>query len=168
MSNQVVIEKYRDEAAVPERLSGRINAIADEIRQRAFGFFERQGCRHGSDLEDWLRAEREVIASPAADLVERDDSFQVRVAMPGFDAAAMRVSATPSSLIIEADARHAHDESQGAVHFCEFSDKSLFRQVNLPAGIDLDKLTASLDKGILRINAPKAAKQKQAGAGSAA
>ena len=168
MSSQVTVEKYRDAAAVPEKLSSRMNAIGDEIRQRAFGLFERQGCQHSSDLDDWLRAEREVIASPTADLVERDDAFQVRVAMPGFDATDMHVSATPSLLIIEADVRHAHDESQGAVHFCEFSNKTLFRQVNLPLGIDLDKLTASLDKGILRINAPKAAKQKQAGAGSPA
>lgn len=38
----------------------------DEIRQRiaerAYSFFVARGYQHGYDVEDWLRAEREILA----------------------------------------------------------------------------------------------------------
>lgn len=30
------------------------------IQIRAYHFYEKRGCEHGHDLEDWLRAEAEV------------------------------------------------------------------------------------------------------------
>jgi len=33
---------------------------AEEISRVAYEFFERRGCVHGHDLEDWLEAERIV------------------------------------------------------------------------------------------------------------
>jgi len=44
------------------------------IRMRAYHLFEQRGCRHGSDLDDWLQAEAEVLgkkASASADQTER-------------------------------------------------------------------------------------------------
>jgi len=36
--------------------------LQDEIRIRAFHLFVQRGCKHGRDLEDWVRAESEVLA----------------------------------------------------------------------------------------------------------
>lgn len=36
--------------------------VEDEIRRRAYEIFEQRGYSHGSDYEDWLAAEREVLA----------------------------------------------------------------------------------------------------------
>jgi len=33
------------------------------VRRKAFEFYEARGGEHGHDLEDWFRAEREVIDS---------------------------------------------------------------------------------------------------------
>ena len=44
------------------------------IRIRAYHLFEQRGCRHGSDMDDWLQAEAEVLgkkASASADGTER-------------------------------------------------------------------------------------------------
>lgn len=32
----------------------------EEISRLAYGYWEARGRRHGADLEDWLRAEREL------------------------------------------------------------------------------------------------------------
>ncbi len=40
------------------------NAV-DAIRFRAYQLFEQRGRKHGFDLEDWLRAESEVVAHSA-------------------------------------------------------------------------------------------------------
>jgi Protein of unknown function (DUF2934) len=34
--------------------------LEEQIRQRAYRFFEERGCQHGHAVEDWLRAEREI------------------------------------------------------------------------------------------------------------
>jgi HSP20 family protein len=94
-------------------------------------------------------------------LIEGKQNFQARVALAGFDAKDVKVTATPEALIIEAEKTHTHDAQEGNVHFCEFSGKKLLRRIDLPTPIDVDKVTASLDNGMLQVNAPKAAQAKQ-------
>ena len=75
MSN-VAVEKCHNSGTLPETLWQKMNAIADEIRQRAFGSFERRGRTIGLDLDDWLQAEREVVWSPTSELVDDDEGVQ--------------------------------------------------------------------------------------------
>jgi HSP20 family protein len=164
MSQKVSVEKCKN--GDTNRLWERLNAIADEIRRRAFSRFERRGQTNGWDLDDWIEAEREVVWSPATELVEGKKEFQARVALAGFDAKDVEVTATPEALIIEAEKTHTHDAKEGNVHFCEFSGKKLLRRIDLPRAIDFNKVTASLDNGILQVNAPKAAQSKQMSAGA--
>jgi len=161
----VSVEKCRESGTLPETLLQRINAITDDIRQRAFNLFERRGGTTGSDVDDWLQAEQEVVSSPASELIENTNDFRARVALPGFDAKDLEVTATPEALLIRAESTHTHEGKEGNVHFCELSGKSVFRRLDLPAEIDVDKVTASLDKGVLELIAPKVtAKRLQVGA----
>ena len=44
------------------------NALAHEqVAQRAYEIFLARGATHGQDIEDWLRAERELRAPEGAD-----------------------------------------------------------------------------------------------------
>lgn len=156
----VAVEKCRESGTLPETLSQTMNAIADEIRQRAFSLFERRGQTTASDLDDWLQAEREVVWSPASELVENKNDFRARLALPGFEAKELEVTATPNALVVQAESTHTHEGKEGDVCFCEFSGKKLFRRLDLPSEIDVDKVTASLDKGILEVTAPKAMAKK--------
>ena len=156
----VAVEKCPDSGALPETLWQSMNAITDEIRQRAFDLFEARGRTIGMELGDWLQAEREVVWSPASELVENTDDFCARLALPGFDAKDLEVTATPNALIVQAESTHTHEGKEGAVCLCEFSGKKMFRRLDLPSEIDVNKVTASLDKGILEIDAPKAAHAK--------
>jgi len=88
--------------------------------------------------------------------VEDEKEFRVRIALPGLEAEDIQLSAMPDGLVIQADAMHTHEGERGNVWFCEFSRKKLFRRLQLPASIDVDKVTASVDKGILEVTAPKA------------
>lgn len=36
--------------------------LEGQIRQRAYEFYQERGCTPGHENEDWLRAEREVLA----------------------------------------------------------------------------------------------------------
>jgi hypothetical protein len=49
--------------AMTEAKQGRKSVTEDQIRRRAFEIFLARGAAPGQDLEDWLRAERELQAS---------------------------------------------------------------------------------------------------------
>lgn len=153
--SSVEVKKCHDSGVLPETLWERMKATTDEVRQRAFSLFERRGRAIGQDLDDWLKAEREVLWSPASELVDDGKEFRARVALPGFDAKDIEVSALPDALVIQAEATHTHEGQSGDVCFCEFSGKKLFRRLALPASVDVDKVSASLDKGVLQVTAPK-------------
>ena len=161
--SQIAIQKYKDPETTPQTLLQKMEAIVDSIRERAFSLFQSRNGGNGSDLEDWLQAERDVVWSPASELVDGEKEFTARVAVPGFDAKDIHVSALPDSLIVQADSSSTQERKKDNVCFSEFSERELFRHLPLPSPVDVDKVTALLDKGVLQIIAPKAA-PKQASA----
>ena len=143
--------------------------ITERIRTRAYEFFKEHGFGDGRDLEDWLRAEREVCW-PSAELAEDDKTFTLKVALAGFDADDITVTANPQELIVKATeetsagsegAEDAETKEQGpTVHWSEFRHENVYRHVTLPAEVDVGKIKAELKDGLLTIAAPKAAVKK--------
>jgi hypothetical protein len=47
----------------------------DEINHRAYGLYLMRGCKQGRDVEDWVRAEKELsdesVGGPAPTIVSR-------------------------------------------------------------------------------------------------
>ena len=93
--------------------------------------------------------------APLAEVTENDKEVVLRVQAPGLEPDNIQVTATPDSILIQAEVTHRHEESNGKVCFCEFAER-LLRRFDLPAAIDVNKVSASLEKGILRIAATKA------------
>jgi len=151
--------------------------VLERLRQRAYAHFAERGYRQGFDLEDWLRSERE-ICWPAAELVEEDDEFELKVTLPGFEQDEVRVTATPRELIVKAvheSDTHEDDEDEDEderVCWSEFRRNEVYRRFDMPMTIDVAKVKAELKRGLLEIEAPKAAhsrrKPRTAGVASAA
>jgi len=133
-----------------------LKTVTEQIRDRAFGLFQRRGACDGSPLNDWLQAERDLTCVTESDLTEKDSGFQLQVAVPGFAEKDIKVTALPDALLVTAESTHRHEANEGNVHFCEFDGKQFFRRFELPKAIDVDKVTAQLDKGVLRVTAGKA------------
>jgi hypothetical protein len=49
--------------AAPAKVRSAYQPSPDEIRIRAFEIFVSEGCKAGSDLDNWLRAEKELVAA---------------------------------------------------------------------------------------------------------
>ena len=153
--SQVAVEKVHGEEThcpVFEEIKG----LAERVRERAFEIFQHRAGALGSDLDDWFKAEHELIGMPQSDLVEKNGKFEARVAVPGFDAKDVSVTALPEALLVRANSTHQHDTIEENVRFCEFGERTLFRRFDLPAPINVDKVTADLDKGVLKLTAAKA------------
>lgn len=166
MSNIAIAKIHEADREAPSFLA-EIKAWTDRIRERAFAIFQRRGSGHGMALDDWLQAERDLTLATESDLTEKDAKYQLRIATPGFTEKELTVTALPDALVVRAESAHRHEKDEGSVHFCEFGEKKLFRRFDLPEAIDVDKVTAQLDKGILRVTAAKA-QQTKASASAAA
>jgi len=152
--SQVTIEKI-DEKRSTSSLTDEVKALSERIRERAFETFERRGGGHGSAIQDWLDAERQLFRIPESELLERDGKFEARISAPGFDPGDVKVIATPDAPIVKASSSHKHDQSEEGVRFCEFDQKTLFRRLDLPEPINVDKVTANPDNGVLQLTALK-------------
>jgi HSP20 family protein len=153
---QVNVIKVKENETGKNEIFQEIRDLGERVRERAFELFEHRGCKSDHKLEDWLRAEQELIWSPQSELLEKDGTFTLRLSTPGFKADEVNVTALPGVLVVKAEAHHEREETTGKVHFSEFGQKTLFRRYPLPEPIALDKVTASLDNGVLQVTAPKA------------
>lgn len=75
--SQIAITRVHDENESPSVLE-ELKGLATKIRDRAFALFERRGGAVGSDVDDWLAAERELILSSESELVEKDSASTSR------------------------------------------------------------------------------------------
>jgi HSP20 family protein len=145
-----------------------VDALYDEIHRRAFGLFESRGGSHGKDREDWLEAERSLIFAPPAEVIEEDDQFGIRMAVPGFEPGQVRVSVLPRMIIVDGDPAEAVAQRDHKVLFSEFSDRKLLRRFDLPQEVRTYTAKATLKDGILSITAKKAAQSNARAQHSAA
>jgi HSP20 family protein len=153
--SSLMVERIRDTEQTNAPIFRELQKVLDETQRRAFSLFQERGATPGADLDDWLRAEREIVWSPQAELVESDKEVRIQIAAPGLEPGQIHVTALPETIIVKGDATHQHKRGDGSVQFCEFSEKSLFRRFELDNRIDVERVTATLDNGILRIVAPK-------------
>lgn len=152
------IEKVRaeDDRSLP--IFAEFEKLADQIRMEAFNLFSRRGASDGNALEDWLTAERQ-LCWPAAELTERDGAFVLNVALAGFEPGELKVTATPRQIMVKASHEHkAASTAKGEpkVRWTEFRSNDVFRRVELPRAIDVDKVAAKYQNGLLEIVAPQA------------
>jgi len=151
----VPIEKVNEKHIDSSRLTDKLEELAERIRDRAYEIFQ-QRDKESNEMEDWLQAERDLITAPDAELIEKDGKYEIRVAAAGFRPEETRVTVFPDCVVVSAQSTHTHEQKDGEVHFCDFGQRTLYRRLNLPKAIDVEKVSATLQDGVLRISARKA------------
>jgi HSP20 family molecular chaperone IbpA len=160
--SQVAIKKVSDAAGkkmLP--IFEEIEKRCDAVQRRAFELFEKRGRELGHEVEDWLKAEHELMGWPAAELVEKQGAYEMEITLPGFEAKDVEVTATPTEVIVHAAIEEEKKTEKENVVWTEFGSNDVYRRFEVPNPINVDKVTAKLDKGILHINAPEVAKPRE-------
>ena len=134
--------------------------ICDLIARRAFELFENNGRWHGHDLEDWVRAEAEIVHPLPLELKESDSHLEVRAEVPGFVAKDLEISLEPRRLKISGKRETKGEEKSSKTIRSELRSDQILRVIALPADVDATKASATLKDGILSINLVKAAHVK--------
>ena len=153
--SQVAIQRVNDADKTSLPIFEEIAKRFDAVRQRAFHLFENRGSEPGHDREDWLKAERELFGWPAAELAEKDGVYEIQVSLPGFESNDVEVTSTASEVIIHAENKQEKKSQKDGVVWSEFGSNDVYRRFELPKPINVEKITANLKNGVLRIIAPE-------------
>jgi HSP20 family protein len=161
-----VIRPSDKEDAPPKLLPGsdlfdRIQDLSNSIARRAFEIFEHRGRALGRDLEDWLRAESELLHPVHLDVAESADAVTVRAEVPGFTAKELEVGVEPRRLTISGKRETSEEHTSKKTIYTEQCSNQIYRAIDLPAEVDTSKVTASLKNGVLELSMPKAAKAQK-------
>jgi HSP20 family molecular chaperone IbpA len=129
-----------------------VEKLHQAISRRAYDLF-RDGGSWSDPLANWLRAERELVAKPAAELRQRERQFEVSVALPGVDPKDIDLQITPQELLIKAASTHEKKLDKGTVHISEFSSGQVFRSLRFPEPVATDTAKAEFRNGMLQVTA---------------
>lgn len=136
----------------------RIHAVFEDVARRAFEIFEGNGRIPGTELENWFKAEKELLHPVNIELTEGEAAFEMKAKVPGFTEKDLEINVEPQRVTIAGKREtKTEEQKQGRVVHTETRAEQMLRVVELPAPIETGKVTATLMKnGILTITMPKA------------
>jgi HSP20 family protein len=152
----------RREAARQVKLVGidvavnRKNEIHDMIARRAYELFERRGCVHGYDRNDWVDAESEILHPCRHELKETAGAFIFLIELPGsFTADQISVSVEPRRLTVSGE-RELHVTCVGnePAHK-EKRTQRILKVEEIPVDVDPSRTATKLEGEMLEIVMPK-------------
>ena len=138
----------------------RIEELHNSIARRAFEIFEGKGRWPGRELDDWLRAESELIHPMHLEITESDNHLNVRAEVPGFNAKELEINIEPRRLTITGKHEAKDETKKGKTLYSELRASEILRVVDLPAEVDTSDVGATLKDGILSIKMTKTAAPK--------
>lgn len=142
--------------AMSENIFDQIRETANSIAHRAFELFEKRGREFGNDLEDWLKAESELIRRVPVEIKETDDNLEIRAEIPGFKPEELNVFVEPKRLTISGEAEKSKEEKNDNTLYSEWRSQKVFRAFDLPREVKTDGVKATLKDGILSLTLAKA------------
>jgi hypothetical protein len=130
--------------AVVSRKEQHQEIILSAIAKRAYELFERRGCAHGFDLEDWITAENECLQNDCSGNTSQFDFF---IESPRDPEVTTILSITAYSMIVfRTHARHVGETGRGpdvvTVHV-------------FPAEIDTTQADVNRVDELLHVQVPK-------------
>jgi HSP20 family protein len=146
----------------PADLFHRAEKLYDSIARRAYELFESNGRIFGRDLEDWFRAESELLHPVHVNVAETDEGLTVRAEVPGFTAKELEIGIEPRRVTISGKRETKEERKEKKFLYEERCSNQILRVIDLPVAVDADKAAAAtLKDGVLELRMPKAAPAKR-------
>ncbi|MGA7144018.1 MAG: Hsp20/alpha crystallin family protein [Desulfobacterales bacterium] len=97
---------------------------------------------------------------PLSNVTEDNDNYYVRAELPGVKSEDLEIQVTAKGLSIAGERKIPVEGNNVKYHRREREAGKFSRLINLPDDIDVDKVDAKLENGILTMTIPKAEKTK--------
>ena len=102
-----------------------------------------------------------AFTMPAIDIAEDEKTFRITAELPGMDPSHVDVSVSGDMLTIKGEKRQEKEAKEEDYYLCERSFGLFERSFSLPAGVDRDKISSELAKGVLTVILPKTAEARK-------
>ena len=102
-----------------------------------------------------ITAAEEGAWAPSIDISETKDELIVKAELPGMEAKDIDISITGDVLTIKGERKQESEEKDENYHRIETRYGAFCRMIRLPMAIETEKVTASYEKGILKLVMPK-------------
>src|SRR5262245_2017762 len=102
-------------------LCAEVQNVYARISAKAYEYFLEGGCINGHDVDDWIRAERELLLMPPVRLRRENTDFVVDVDLPDTQPGDLQIRVTPHRMLLIS---------------VPFEPRQIFRIVRFPEPID--------------------------------
>lgn len=92
---------------------------------------------------------------PSVDLVENDDNFLMTAELPGMKKEDITLNLVNNVLTLKGEKKTERELKEDKYYRLERSAGSFQRSFNLPADVQVDKVTAEFKDGVLKVTLPK-------------
>lgn len=112
--------------------------------------------------DEWLWPSRALgVSAPALDLFEEKDEIVAKVELPGMTREDIEVNISDGQLTIKGEKKKAEEVEEKDYYRSERIYGAFSRTVELPKGIEVEKVQASFKNGVLEIRLPKSEEAKK-------
>ena len=119
------------------------------------GFWRFPFRRSVFDLEPFWRRELSWETAPAMDIAETEKTYEISAELPGMSESDVEVVASNGGLTIKGEKREEKEEKKKDYYLSERRYGSFERRMQIPEGVDVDKIEASFKNGVLTVTLPK-------------
>jgi len=141
-----------------EALHREIDRLFDDF---GGGFWRSPFRRSVFDLEPFWRRELSWETAPAMDVAETEKAYEITAELPGMSESDVQVVASDGGLTIKGEKKEEKEEKKKDYYLSERRYGSFERRMQIPEGVDADKIEASFKNGVLTVTLPKTAQAQK-------
>jgi HSP20 family protein len=138
-----------------------VEGLTQQIHQRAYQLFEERGKIDGHDLEDWFKAESELLRPISFKISEKENVVHLRADVPGLKEEELEINLEPRAITIKGERREDTNKMGEITSDRRGHLERIYCRLPLPANVVVHEATATLEHGVLEIWAPKAEQERE-------
>jgi len=128
-------------------------SILDDLHQEINKLFDISFDRFPGQSNETL--------APRLDISEDEANIYVDADMPGFDQKDINVKMKGDTLVISAQKEQKKEEKKKNYYRCERFQGNFYRALIIPKNVDVKKINAKHEKGVLSVTLPKKEEEKE-------
>jgi HSP20 family molecular chaperone IbpA len=129
----------------------RTDSMMKQIETRAFQLFEERGCENGHDLDDWFKAEAELLAPIAIKVKETAKEIRIVAEVGDFNEDEVAFNLEKNQLTIQG---FKYTRNDGATQ-SDSEPRMICGSISLPSEVAPQSAHVTLKNGVLEIVAPR-------------
>ena len=95
------------------------------------------------------------VTLPTMDVAETDKDIEITAELPGLEEKDVQINVADNVLTIRGEKKAEKEQKDKNYRLVERSYGSFERSLELPDGVNVDAIKASIDKGVLKVVVPK-------------